>query len=75
MQSFLQSNVGKNTLLQVDCVTPYLGTERAFIDEVCMHLNSFDIGVEVKYDMTQNINSECSKGKYLVMRINIKKII
>lgn len=47
MQSFLQSNVGKNTLLQVDCVTPYQGTESAFIDEVCMHLKGFDTGVEV----------------------------
>jgi hypothetical protein len=28
LQSFLQSNIGKSPMLQVDCVSPYKGTDQ-----------------------------------------------
>lgn len=76
LSTFLQSNVGKSPLLQVDCVTPYIGTEQELVAEVCKHLNSIDPQIEVTYDSTQNVSIEHAKNNslvhFLVMQIKIK---
>lgn len=76
--SFLQSNMGKNALLQVDCVTPYNGTEQELIKEVCLHLNGIDPRIEVTYNATQSVSAELSKTvqqvNYLVIQVDIKQI-
>jgi len=54
-------------LLQVDCVTPFYGTEQDLIDEVCNHLNSIDPIIEVKYNFTQNISNEIINNNELVL--------
>ena len=66
LQSFLQSNIGKSSLLQVDCVTPYKGTEEDLIKKVCEHLSTIDPEIEVKYGRTQNASSEKSIVNSLV---------
>ena len=73
LTSFLQSNVGKSAMLQIDCVSPYRGTEQDLIKEVCVHLNTIDPKIMVEYDSTQNITSESVNNKrtvhFLVMQI------
>lgn len=75
--SFLSSNVGKSPLLTVDCVTPYQGTEKDLIDEVCKHLNRVDPHVKVVYNVTQNISTEVTQSKplvhFLVMQIDVSE--
>ena len=34
LQPFLETNVGKYPLMQIDCVTPYHGTERGMVEEL-----------------------------------------
>ena len=66
LSPFLHSNVGKNAMLRVDCVTPYKGTEQELIKEVCEHLNRVDLQIEVTYQMTQNVSAEVTKTKQVV---------
>ena len=77
LSSFLQSNVGKSPLLQVDCVTPYKGTEQDLINDVCEHLNRIDSQIEVKYITTQTASLEDTKTKslvhFLVMQIKVNE--
>lgn len=74
--SFLQANVGKSPLLQVDCITPFPGTTDDLIKEVCNYLNKIDYGIEVIYNVTQNCsveqNTEGFFVKYLVIQISIR---
>ena len=73
--SFLQSNIGKSAHLQVDCVTPYQGTDQELINEVCDHLNNIDQEISVKYIMTQNASKEVIKKTerihFIVIQINV----
>ena len=62
LSTFLQSNIGKCPLLQVDCVTPYMGKEQDLIQEVCEHLNRIDPQIEVTYKTTQNVSAELTKS-------------
>ena len=59
LPSFIQANVGKWPLIQIDCVTPYRGTEKDLVKAVCKHLSHIDSQIEVTYNMTQN----CSTGE------------
>ena len=61
LPSFLQSNVGKNPLLQIDCVTPFQGTADELSEKVCGHLNSIDPHVVVKLQEIKNASIEVSK--------------
>lgn len=58
LESFLESNVGKDTLMQIDCVTPYQGTEQNLVKELCEYLNGINPQIEVKYNVTMSKNSE-----------------
>ncbi len=75
LTSFLQSNVGKSPLLQIDCISPYKGTEQELVRDACNYLNTIDPQIEVTYNMTQNISSEEKKGNrlvhFIVMQINV----
>ena len=77
LPTFLQSNIGKSSLLQVDCVTPYKGTEQELIYRVCEHLNSIDPYIEVTYKSTQNVSIEMVKSvhhvNFMVIQININQ--
>jgi len=75
LTSFLQSNIGKSPLLQIDCISPYQGTEKELVRDACNYLNTIDPQIEVTYNMTQNISSEEKKGNrlvhFIVMQINV----
>lgn len=58
LESFLESNVGKDTLMQIDCVTPYQGTEQNLVKELCEYLNGIKPQIEVNYNVTMSKNSE-----------------
>lgn len=77
LHSFLQSNVGMSPLLQVDCITPYKGTEQELINQVCGHLNSIEPYIEVTHKSTQNVGTELVKSvqyvNFLVIQVNINK--
>ena len=72
---FLESTVGKNPLMQIDCVTPYEGTEQDLINEVCDYLNRIDSQIEVNYNETMSKNSESSnsgtKVNYLAIQLQV----
>lgn len=72
---FLESNVGKDPLMQIDCVTPYQGTEQDLINEVCDFLNRIDPQIEVNYNVTLSKNSESSnsgtKVNYLAIQLRV----
>ena len=72
---FLESNVGKDPLMQIDCVTPYKGTEPDLINEVCDYLNKIDPQIEVNYNVTMSKNSESSnsgtKVNYLAIQLRV----
>lgn len=75
---FLQSNVGGNPLVQIDCITPYRGTEKEMVKDVCEHLSHIDPQIVVSYNMTQNSSSESgSNGHYitfLVIQLHVKMV-
>ena len=76
--SFLQSNVGKDALIQIDCITPFVGTKEQMELEVCYYLSKVDSEIKVKHKMTQNCSAEfTTRGelvKYLVMWIQVTGI-
>ena len=76
---FLESNVGKDPLMQIDCVTPYHGTEQDLINEVCEYLNGVNPHIEVSYNVTISKNSETSnngmKVNYLALQLLVNSII
>ena len=78
MQGFVQTNAGTNTLLQVDCITPFKGTEHELIHLVCDHLNHVDSRYEVTYNVTQNSSTEQNADgfyvKYLVIQVCVKEL-
>lgn len=73
---FLESNVGMEPLVQIDCVTPYLGTEQDLVKDLCEYLNGLDSQVKVNYNVTISINSESSnagiKINYLAVQLLVK---
>jgi len=72
---FLESNVGKDPLLQIDCITPYQGTEQDLIKELCEYLNGINSQIEVNYNVTMSKNSESnnasSKVNYLAIQLQV----
>lgn len=75
LPSFLQANVGKPPLLQIDCVTPFQGTAEELAEKVCCHLNTIDPQVEVKPREIKNASTEVAEeGRYvsfMVIRVEI----
>lgn len=76
---FLENNVGKDPLMQIDCVTPYHGTEQDLINEVCKYLNGMDPHIEVSYNVTISKNLETindgTKVNYLALQLLVNSII
>ena len=77
LSPFLHSNVGKNAMLRVDCVTPYKGTEQELINDVCKHLSRMAPNIQVTYTVTceseassRNSGDEIS---YLVIPIQVNQ--
>lgn len=72
---FLESNVGKDSILQIDCVTPYQGTEQDLIKELCEYLNGISSQIEVSYNVTMSKNSETnsygSTINYLAIQLRV----
>lgn len=75
LPSFLQSNVGKSPLLQIDSVTPFQGTPVELAEKVCRHLNAIDPQVEVKIQAIKNASMEITKAvqqvNFMVVQIMI----
>lgn len=66
LPSFLQANVGKSPLIQIDCVTPFKGTANELVEKVCDYLNSIDDNIEIAYVDTKNVSFEVVKTVHLV---------
>lgn len=75
LTTFLQSNIGQSTLLQIDCISPYRGTEQELVCEVCKFLNGIDLQIEVKYCSTRNVSSIVSDKENMVHFIVIQILI
>lgn len=75
LSQFLLSNVGEAPLIQIDCITPYMGTESALIEDVCNYLNKIERQICVTYNCTQNVSTyDLPKGhavKYIVLQLSI----
>lgn len=72
---FLETNIGKSPLVQVDCITPYKGTEEDLVESVCNYLSGIVKGINVSYSCTQNASSESTDNgiimHYIVIQLNI----
>ncbi len=72
---FLENNVGEPILMQIDCVTPYQGTEQDLIVEVCDYLNRIDPQIEVNFFETLSGNTETTnnetKVNYLAVQLQV----
>ena len=72
---FLESHVGMNPIIQIDCVTPYLGTEQDLIKDLCEYLNGMNSQIEVSHNVTMSKNSETSnegtKINYLAVQLQV----
>lgn len=71
---FLQSNVGKSVLIQIDCVTPFQGTTDDLAAKVCSHLSAIDPLIEVELREIKNASdkSAISKQQVHFMLLQIK---
>jgi len=76
LEFFIQSNMGKNPLLRIDCLTPYKGSEQDIIKDVCCFLSNICSDIDVNYNVTQNVSTEEKDGysfvNFLVIQLNIK---
>ena len=63
---FLQSNVGKTALLQIDCVTPFQGTVEELVNLTSEHLNKINPTIEVSKVEVKNASAESKKSKQIV---------
>lgn len=74
---FLQSNIGKYPLLQVDCITPYRGKEADLVHDICEYLSKAVHTIMVTYNMTQNASTESNSNgffvNYLVIQIHVEE--
>ena len=77
LMPFLESNVGQEPLMQIDCVTPYQGTEQDLIKDLCEYLNGIVPQIEVNYNVTMSKNSETgSVGttvNYLAIQLQVNQ--
>ena len=76
LRSFLQTNVGMNPQIQIDCITPYNGTAVQLMDEVCAYLCKVDQQIEVFPNVILNSSTESTSTgpnvSYLVVHINVR---
>lgn len=75
LPSFLQANIGKSTLLQIDCVTTFQGSPDELAEKVCGYLNAIDPQVEVKLQAIKNASTEVAETgqwvNFMVIQIQI----
>ena len=75
LPSFLQANVGKSALIQIDCVTPFQGTTDELTEKVCCNLNTIDPHVVVKLQAIKNASTDVAKMgqqvNFMVLQIQI----
>ena len=73
---FLQSNVGKNPSLQIDCIEPCKGSIEQLQKDVCEYLSKIDPRMEVVPNAVQYPSMEnTTKGNvvnYLAMQILVQ---
>lgn len=72
LECFIQSNVQHFPLLRIDCLTPYKGSEKDFIHNICEYLGRICPDYEVKYNETQNASIEDKEGALFVHFIVIQ---
>ena len=73
---FLQSNVGQDPMLQIDCIEPFKGTVEQIKKEVCEYLSNIDPQIEVipnveLYPSTES-TSEGDVVSYLAMQVFVR---
>lgn len=73
---FLQANVGKSPLIQIDCIMPYKGTAGQLMDEVCEYLSKQDPQIAVWPNVILNRSTDSSETgqivSYLVIQIDVR---
>lgn len=74
---FLQSNVGKNPSLQIDCIEPYKGTVDQLQEEVCEYLSKMEPHIEVVPNVVQYPSTESTANgdmvNYLAMQVLVRE--
>ena len=73
LANFLESSIGGKTLLRIDCINPYHGTERDFICDVCNYMCGVNPMINVTYAATQNISTE-SQGENSIVNYMVTEI-
>ena len=75
LSSFLQANVGKSPLIQIDCVTPFQGSADELAEKVCNNLSSIEPSIEVNLQVIKNASIEAVKTghqvNFMVLQIQI----
>ena len=79
LRSFLQTNVGMSPQIQIDCITPYNGTDGDLMDEICAYLSKVDQQIVVLPNVILNSSTESTASgpivSYLVVQINVRSKI
>ena len=74
---FLQSNVGKNQSLRIDCIEPYKGTIEQLQEDVCEYLSKIDPQIEVIPNVVQYPSTESTVKvnvvNYLAMQVLVQE--
>lgn len=74
---FLQSNVGQDPLLQIDCIEPYKGTVEQLKKNVCEYLSKIDPQIEALPNVELYPSTESTtKGdvvNYLAMQVLVRQ--
>ena len=77
LSPFLEANIGENTLIRVDCITPYQGSKSDMEKEVCKFLSSNGYGIKVTCENVQNSSMENTDNEqlvhFLVMQVKISQ--
>lgn len=74
---YLETNIGSDALIQIDCISPFLGTVEQLEQEVCYYLSNITPEIRVIHKITQNCSAEFTLNgevvKYLAMWVHITK--
>jgi len=75
LSNFLEAHIEESPLLQIDCISPYKGTEQDLVAEACDYLSGINPQIQVSCCMTQNVSIETTKDgclvDFLVIQIQI----
>lgn len=75
LQFFLQAYVGKSPLIQIDCVTPFQGSDEELAEKVCNYLSIIDPQIVVRLQKIKNTSTDDAKIGHRVNFMVIQMLI